>query len=434
MRKQLIAVLTLFFLFTLYPKFGYLQTIHVVLDELCILSSNGIHITLFNSSPKVELQLPEIDISKAKFFDLFYTWDIKDDPNVNAMMVTQKNADELYIDLNNDKDLTNDGSPIIFKHSQNSIHFDIISAYDANQKTRLVLQRKPVLSDTSLVSHFVDNEGNLKEKLAQMWGAMKGNFDYKGKAGTFYFDERMCLRKGLMSIDKSIFIGLYDYTNNGLFNDKEDCIIIDLNHDGKMGYDDENEIFKLNDIFTIQSKNYKIVQLDKYGRWIDIQKTDEEATFYYLQERQEIDANFAKNKSIQAELDSSFWKLEFKSITNETIKMKDYQNMYLVVNFWGEWCKPCIDEIPDLIEIDKNYTDKKLQIISFLKTNNLTKAKKIIDDKAIDWPQIMLSEDIISQFKIKSYPTNILLFPHGIKYIKTNQINIRFIQDFLNHN
>jgi len=35
----------------------------------------------------------------------------------------------------------------------------------------------------------------------------------------------------------------------------------------------------------------------------------------------------------------------------------------LLFNFWATWCKPCVEEFPDLIKLYNNYKDKNFKII-----------------------------------------------------------------------
>lgn len=41
---------------------------------------------------------------------------------------------------------------------------------------------------------------------------------------------------------------------------------------------------------------------------------------------------------------------------------KDNDSIY-VVNFWATWCKPCVKEIPELEQIQKEYADRKVKVI-----------------------------------------------------------------------
>ena len=404
------------------------QKIHVKLDTLTTLDISDIHTEWIKSKPNVKLKLPNIDTVKAGFSSVFYTGE---DHQIDIMVVPKEKYEELYIDINNDEDLTNDDSPFVFPYDENRFEFDIISNSDKNQKTRLVLLRKPIVPESQLGT-FVDKDGNLSEYWTQLARVMEGDFDYSGKKGIFYFDERVTLSRGFLNINgEKISIGLFDFTNNGLFNNEEDVLLIDTNKDGKLTYNDESEIFFLNDVFPINNNNYKIQQIDKYGKWIDIVKTDEQATFYFLKKSQIEKANNALQSGTYGELDQSFWNLNLITLKNKKLKLNNFKGKFLILNFWGEWCKPCVAEIPYLIEITNEFSKDKLEIISFLKTNRLEKAKRMIKEKMINWPQILLLENIETQFKINGYPTNIMIFPDGKQYMKTTQINKIFVANFI---
>jgi len=33
------------------------------------------------------------------------------------------------------------------------------------------------------------------------------------------------------------------------------------------------------------------------------------------------------------------------------------------INFWASWCKPCVNEFPALVKLNKNYKDKNFNLI-----------------------------------------------------------------------
>ena len=38
--------------------------------------------------------------------------------------------------------------------------------------------------------------------------------------------------------------------------------------------------------------------------------------------------------------------------------LSDYHGKYLLINYWAEWCKPCLKEIPELNEFAHQYADQ----------------------------------------------------------------------------
>ncbi len=399
----------------LVSSFLYSQTYEVELSDLTTLDEDLIHVAILKDKPNKAIILPN-EVSKYKFLNL---------DSENAVAIVQNEAEDiLYVDLNNDGDLTNDGSPLIFHLSQNTIWFDVHNQKDSSQKTRMVLYRRPNLPD-SMQHRFIDKEGNLSKTFASIYGVRFDNNDFKGEKRTFFFDDRMSLRRGILNIGSSKYeIGLFDYNNNGKFNDDKDVLILDLNRDKKLNFLHNEEIFKQNDIIMIQTKNYKLSYINPYGTKIILEETIEEPTKYFTRW---YDISYDDHKY---SLEQEFWDNKFTDINGNLIHLKNFKGKFLLLNFWGEWCKPCQQEIPFLINAKNKYSTN-VEFISFLKTNNLKKAREIIKQNNIEWIQIELPKDIEEKFKVRGYPTNILIFPDGINFLKQGMLNEDFFDNYI---
>jgi len=43
--------------------------------------------------------------------------------------------------------------------------------------------------------------------------------------------------------------------------------------------------------------------------------------------------------------------------------MDQWRQRWLVVNFWATWCAPCIEEMPGLQQIARDYADRKVSVV-----------------------------------------------------------------------
>lgn len=43
--------------------------------------------------------------------------------------------------------------------------------------------------------------------------------------------------------------------------------------------------------------------------------------------------------------------------------MKQWQGKFLVVNFWATWCKPCVEEMPELVQLQKDLAANNVQLL-----------------------------------------------------------------------
>jgi thiol-disulfide isomerase/thioredoxin len=43
---------------------------------------------------------------------------------------------------------------------------------------------------------------------------------------------------------------------------------------------------------------------------------------------------------------------------SEQLDLAEYQGRWVVMNYWAEWCKPCLEEIPELNLLADHHADK----------------------------------------------------------------------------
>jgi thiol-disulfide isomerase/thioredoxin len=52
------------------------------------------------------------------------------------------------------------------------------------------------------------------------------------------------------------------------------------------------------------------------------------------------------------------------TLTNDKhIRLSDYQNKVVVLDFYATWCEPCRDSIPHLVDLQKRYGPQGLQVV-----------------------------------------------------------------------
>lgn len=49
--------------------------------------------------------------------------------------------------------------------------------------------------------------------------------------------------------------------------------------------------------------------------------------------------------------------------TGSTQKLSQWQGKILVVNFWATWCPPCVEEMPELVALQKEMATRNIQVI-----------------------------------------------------------------------
>ena len=78
-------------------------------------------------------------------------------------------------------------------------------------------------------------------------------------------------------------------------------------------------------------------------------------------------------------LSADIMNAEIETLDGKTIHLSDYKNKVVVVNLWATWCGPCRQEIPHMVELNKEYESKGVELIGLTTENPQTDGPKVRD-------------------------------------------------------
>ena len=194
-------------------------------------------------------------------------------------------------------------------------------------------------------------------------------------------------------------IGLMDATKNGLYNDGEDRVLIGKYGSDRMTADlnDNNYLVGDNSPFAVGNKGFKITNIDITGKSISFTPID------------------YSNVPSKLKIGDQLPKATVESINEEPISLIELIELgkYNYLDFWGVWCKGCIDAIPTIRKISSQYKDK-LKVIG-LHSGRITQSKlnNFIEQRRMDWTQVRSTEEVERLLKVSTFPYGILIDPKG---------------------
>lgn len=109
--------------------------------------------------------------------------------------------------------------------------------------------------------------------------------------------------------------------------------------------------------------------------------------------------------------------------TGKTISLTSFAGKYVLLDFWGTWCVPCIQGIPELKAVHEKY-GSRLAIVSiaFERPADRQKWLKAIDKYDMSWTQTAeftsAREGVNELYNIREYPTYLLADPDGVLVAK----------------
>lgn len=283
---------------------------------------------------------------------------------------------EYIVDTNNDKDF-----------SDESIQIPTPRANDLDYE-KLIENSKSVIAEIST------NDGIKKwEVKILVLSTSDGNLIYN-----------------FPQIAKTKYLENYILVSNGFSNltyDEKSLIVLDK---------ENSEVVGLNEFIQIENYLYKNLGVDINSNELQLLKMPKDTILYSTR----VGFN-AKPFSVK-QLES-----------NDSLKLGDFNDRLLYLEFWGTWCAPCITEIPNLKKAYNGTDRKDVEFLGVAVFDTKEKLKNAIEKYDINWPQV-LDEDsnkFKESYNVTGYPTSFLIDKKG-KIVAKNLRGERLL-DTLNY-
>ena len=107
--------------------------------------------------------------------------------------------------------------------------------------------------------------------------------------------------------------------------------------------------------------------------------------------------------------------------TEKPFVLSDVRGKVVLLNFWGTWCSPCLQELPDLIALQTKYAPRGFTIVGLAENDDprLTEAQyrvvlsRFMQKNGINYPNVPIPEGVKSAYGIEAFPTTFLIDKTG---------------------
>lgn len=113
----------------------------------------------------------------------------------------------------------------------------------------------------------------------------------------------------------------------------------------------------------------------------------------------------------------------FKNLQGQDVSLASYKGKVVLLNMWGTWCEPCRGEIPTLIKMQTDYSNKGFTILGVATNDDLDRVIPFVHNTKFDvggqaltmnYPIVMGSDEVSSAFGgLLGMPTSFLINRNG---------------------
>jgi len=101
-------------------------------------------------------------------------------------------------------------------------------------------------------------------------------------------------------------------------------------------------------------------------------------------------------------------------MNGEQYRLSDYKGKIVVLNFWGTYCPPCVEEMPIIQNYYENYAaDQNVEILAINENDPIVSVKAFFRQHKLTFPSLLDKDVVRREYGVMNYPTTIFINENG---------------------
>lgn len=106
---------------------------------------------------------------------------------------------------------------------------------------------------------------------------------------------------------------------------------------------------------------------------------------------------------------------QLETLKGTSTAISDYRGKVILLNFWATWCKPCLEEMPEIQAAYEEYKDKDFVVLGVNFGEKPKKAETLVNQMGLTFPILLDRKvEVASRHRVVSLPVSFFIDPNGI--------------------
>ena len=104
-----------------------------------------------------------------------------------------------------------------------------------------------------------------------------------------------------------------------------------------------------------------------------------------------------------------------KDMSGKKHQLSAYKGKWVLVNYWATWCPPCLEEVPDLVNLYDQRKQKDLMVLGVVfDYKDVKEVNEYVDDMLMSYPIVLGDDSVTAQIgSAEVLPTTFIYNPQG---------------------
>ena len=112
------------------------------------------------------------------------------------------------------------------------------------------------------------------------------------------------------------------------------------------------------------------------------------------------------------------------SVGGGPLRLADYRNQVVLLNFWATWCVPCRAEMPEIESTYQSYRERGFQVLAVNVQESETQIKPFLNELNLTFPALLDRDASIARlYRARALPSSFLIDRQGVvQYVRVGPL------------